>query len=76
DRFPGLNTLVPIQFFGLCFAALMLALVVVARIARSGFGLALNAARQNEARVRAVGIEPYRLRLAAFVISGAITGLA
>ena len=76
DHFPGLNTLVPIQFFAICFVALMLALVFVARINRSGFGLALNAARQNEARVRAVGIEPYRLRLMAFVISGAITGLA
>ena len=76
DNFPGLNTLVPIQFFGLCFVALMVALFLVSRISRSGFGLALNAARQNEARVRAVGIEPYRLRLAAFVLSGAITGLA
>ncbi len=76
DRFPGLNTLDPLHFFGLCFALLMLGLFIVARISRSGFGLALNAARQNEARVRAVGIEPYRLRLIAFVISGAITGLA
>ncbi|KAA0921090.1 branched-chain amino acid ABC transporter permease [Aquicoccus porphyridii] len=76
DRFPGLNTLDPMHFFGLCFALLMLGLFIVARISRSGFGLALNAARQNEARVRAVGIEPYRLRLIAFVISGAITGLA
>jgi branched-chain amino acid transport system permease protein len=76
DHFPGLNTLVPIQFFGLCLAVLSACLVLVWRISRSGFGLALNAARQNEARVRAVGIEPYRLRLMAFVLSGAITGLA
>lgn len=76
DRFPGLNTLDPIQFYGLCLAILMLALGIMARLARSGFGLALNAARQNEARVRAVGIEPYRLRLMAFTLSGAVTGLA
>ena len=76
DHFPGLNTLVPIQFFAITYVLLGLALFIVARITRSGFGLALNAARQNEVRVRAVGIEPYRLRLAAFVISGAITGLA
>ncbi|UYV39466.1 branched-chain amino acid ABC transporter permease [Rhodobacteraceae bacterium D3-12] len=76
DRFPGLNTLDPIQFFAITYVMLGLALFIVARITRSGFGLALNAARQNEARSRAVGIEPYRLRLAAFVISGAITGLA
>ncbi len=75
-QFPGLNTLVPIQFFLITYALLGLALFMVARITRSGFGLALNAARQNEIRVRAVGIEPYRLRLAAFAVSGAITGLS
>ena len=75
-QFPGLNTLDPIQFFLITYVLLGLALFVTARIARSGFGLALNAARQNETRVRAVGIEPYRLRLAAFMVSGAITGLA
>ncbi|MDQ2092708.1 branched-chain amino acid ABC transporter permease [Rhodalgimonas zhirmunskyi] len=74
--FPGLNTLDPLTFFLICFSILSLALLLSWRIAGSAFGLALNAARQNEDRVRAVGIEPYRLRLVAFVISGAITGLA
>jgi branched-chain amino acid transport system permease protein len=76
NSFPGLNTLVPIQFFGLCFAVLTLALILTGALARSAFGLALTAARQNADRVQAVGLSPFRLRLAAFVISGAITGLA
>ena len=76
NDFPGLNTLDPIQFFGLCFAVLAAVLFLCARLAASPFGLALNAARQSEARVRAVGLDPFRLRLVAFVISGAITGLA
>ena len=76
NDFPGLNTLDPIQFYALCLTLLMAALLLAARLARSPFGLALNAARQTEPRLRAVGLEPYRLRLAAFVISGAITGLA
>jgi len=76
NGFPGLNTLDPIQFFALCYALLGLALWVFARIMRSAFGLALGAARQNAARVEAVGIAPYRLRLVAFVLSGMITGLA
>jgi len=76
NGFPGLNTLDPIQFFGLCFAALALALWFNARLARAPFGLALNAARQNPTRVETIGLSPFRLRLAAFVISGAITGLA
>ena len=76
NGFPGLNTLDPIQFFGLCFALLCAALLIFARLRASPFGLALNAARQAPARVEAVGLRPVRLRLAAFVISGAITGLA
>ncbi|SEK31101.1 amino acid/amide ABC transporter membrane protein 2, HAAT family [Roseovarius azorensis] len=76
NGFPGLNTLDPIQFFALCYAILALALWAMARLMRSAFGLALVAARQNAARVEAVGIAPYRLRLVAFVLSGMITGLA
>ncbi|WP_058246419.1 branched-chain amino acid ABC transporter permease [Tropicibacter naphthalenivorans] len=76
NGFPGLNTLDPIQFYGLCFAVLSAALLVQARLARSPFGLALNAARQVPERVRAVGLDPVRLRLLAFTLSGAITGLA
>ncbi|MEO0675550.1 MAG: branched-chain amino acid ABC transporter permease [Pseudomonadota bacterium] len=76
NGFPGLNTLVPLQFFGLCFAALCLALLIFARLRASPFGLALNAARQSPQRVQTVGMTPQRLKLVAFIISGAITGLA
>ncbi|KMW59105.1 Branched-chain amino acid transport system permease protein LivM [Candidatus Rhodobacter oscarellae] len=76
NGFPGLNTLVPIQYFGLCLAILLVVLWFNARLARSPFGLALNAARQSPARAETVGLNPMRLRLVAFVISGAITGLA
>jgi branched-chain amino acid transport system permease protein len=76
NSFPGLNTLVPIQFFGLCFAVLSAVLWLAGRIERSPFGLALASARQNAERVETVGLTPYRLRLVAFTISGAITGLA
>ena len=76
NGFPGLNTLVPIQFFGIAFVALCVALLLQWRLRASPFGLALNAARQVPARVEAVGLNPMRLKLLAFVISGAITGLA
>lgn len=76
NGFPGLNTLVPIQFFGLCLALLCGALVLHWRLRASPFGLALNAARQVPERVATVGLDPVRLKLVAFVISGAITGLA
>ncbi|POF28236.1 branched-chain amino acid ABC transporter permease [Roseibium marinum] len=76
NGFPGLNTLDPIQFYGLCLALLCLVLVFVWRLAKSPFGLALNAARQAPVRVETVGLDPARLRLVAFVLSGAIAGLA
>ncbi len=76
NEFPGLNTLDPIQFFLIAYVILCLVLVFSARLARSPFGLALAAARQTEERVMTVGLTPFHLRLVAFVISGAITGLA
>jgi len=76
NAFPGLNTLVPILFFAICFAILCLALLLFGRLKQSPFGLALNAARQVPTRVETVGLNPIRLKLLAFVISGAVTGLA
>ena len=76
NDFPGLNTLIPLHFYGICLAILCVALLFNAALARSPFGLALNAARQTPARVQAVGLNPTRLKLVAFVISGAVTGLA
>ncbi|MWB78763.1 branched-chain amino acid ABC transporter permease [Pseudooceanicola sp. 216_PA32_1] len=76
NGFPGLNTLIPIQFYGLCLAWLLVVLWFNARLARSRFGLALNAARQAPQRVETVGLDPVRLKLVALVISGAVTGLA
>ena len=76
NEFPGLNTLDPMQFFGICFALLLVVLTVSGRLAGSSFGLVLSAARQNAERVQTVGVEPFRIRLMAFTLSGAITGLS
>lgn len=76
NEFPGLNTLAPIQFFGLCFALLLLVLFLTAKLRGSPFGLALNATRQSPVRAKTVALETQKLKLAAFVFSGVITGLA
>ncbi len=76
NGFPGLNTMDPIQFFALVYVILLAMLALVTAIRRSPFGLMLGAARQNPERVQAIGQQPYRLFLIAFVISGAITGLS
>jgi branched-chain amino acid transport system permease protein len=76
NGFPGLNTATPLSFFVVCYAVLMAALALMWRIRDSRFGAALQSARQNETRVAAVGIQPFRIRLAAFVISAVVTGVA
>ncbi|MFN3764460.1 MAG: branched-chain amino acid ABC transporter permease [Aliihoeflea sp.] len=76
NTFPGINTMVPMSFFLLCYAVLIAVLVLFWLVGNSRFGAALQAARQNDVRVASVGIAPFRIRLAAFVISGMITGLA
>jgi len=76
NNFPGANTFDPIQFFGICAGLLLAALGLVAILQRSRFGLALEGARQNPARMISVGVRPYGVQLIAFVISGAICGLA
>jgi branched-chain amino acid transport system permease protein len=76
DAFPGVNTAVPLNFFLICCAVLAAALFLFAYIRDSRFGAALQAARQNEVRLAAVGIGPFPVRLAAFVISAMITAFA
>jgi len=76
NSFPGLNTLVPIQYFAICAGLLALALLFTAVVTQSRFGLALQATRQNEQRSTAVGIRATPVRLTAFVLSAMITALA
>lgn len=76
NSFPGWNTLDPLHFLIICYAILFAVLFLFWRGMHSAFGLALSAARQNPDRAQSVGIAPLRLRLVAFVLSGAVTGLA
>ncbi len=57
-------------------AALLAVFVFLAVLMRSRFGRALAGIRVNEQRMRAAGYSTYPYKLAAFVISGAIAGLA
>ncbi|HUJ88391.1 MAG TPA: branched-chain amino acid ABC transporter permease [Burkholderiales bacterium] len=64
------------QFYYLVLGLLVLVVLLVRRLAGSRFGMVIRAAKSNEARTRAIGLSPYRYRLAAFVIAGGICGLA
>lgn len=55
---------------------LLVAYLALLRIRHSHFGRVLLGARENERRMAALGFAVDRYRLAAFVLSGAITGLA
>jgi len=63
-------------FYYLVLAILVLALFLGHRLVNSRFGMVIRAARSNEARTRSIGFSPYPYRLAAFVIAGAVCGLA
>lgn len=66
----------PLQFYYVALVLMLLAVFLVYRIVNSRFGMVLRAAKSNEARSRAIGFSPYPYRLAAFVLAGAICGLA
>jgi len=66
----------PIQFYYLALVVMLIAVYLTYRIVNSRFGLVLRASKSNEARSRAIGFSPYPYRLVAFVIAGAMCGLA
>jgi branched-chain amino acid transport system permease protein len=77
SQFPGLVDLNDANtFYYLVLAILIVAIVLGHRLVNSRFGLVLRAAKSNEARTRSLGFSPYPYRLAAFVIAGAVCGLA
>jgi branched-chain amino acid transport system permease protein len=69
-------TTTPWQYYGFVALVFVLAFAVLQRIADSVLGRTLLAIRNNEARAAAIGYDIKLFKLAAFMISGAITGLA
>jgi branched-chain amino acid transport system permease protein len=63
-------------FYWTVLAFTAITLLVLYTITRAPFGRALAAARDNDRRARSLGFPIYRLRLTAFVISGALAGIA
>ena len=72
----GLDTGGRQALYYIALVCLVAVFLLCRRIVGSRFGLVLRASRFNETRLLAVGVPPYRYRLAAFVIAGAIAGLA
>ena len=64
------------RFFYLTLVVLAVTLFLLGRVVESRFGIVLRASAENERRVTVSGIPPYPYRLAAFVLSGVVAGLA
>ncbi|HEY1153605.1 MAG TPA: branched-chain amino acid ABC transporter permease, partial [Pseudolabrys sp.] len=66
----------PTVFYFVVLAFLIATVALLTMIVRSPFGHALAAARDNERRARSLGFPIFQIRLIAFVVSGAIAGVA
>jgi branched-chain amino acid transport system permease protein len=72
----GLDLAKPLTFYYVTFALLAATFAVLAIVKRSRFGHALAGIRVNELRMRAAGFSTFAYKLAAFVIAGALAGVA
>ena len=63
-------------FYFLTLAITLVIFLLLLRVVASPFGVALRAARDNEARLAAVGLPAFGYRLVAFILSGALCAFA
>jgi branched-chain amino acid transport system permease protein len=76
NTFAGMSLANHVTFYYVTLALLVLVLVLTSRLVRSEFGMVIRGRRDNERRLAAIGIPPFRYKLALFVIAGAVAGLA
>ena len=63
------------RFYYITLACAAAAVIMAVLIRRSRFGLQLRAIRDDEDRARGLGVRTMRVKLTAFVLSAAVTGL-
>jgi branched-chain amino acid transport system permease protein len=66
----------PLPFYYLCLAIAALAYALVLYCAKSSFGLALQASRDNPRRMRAIGYNVTAIKVFAYFLAGIIAGTA
>jgi len=64
------------HFYNLTLLAAVLTFAVLSVLVRSPYGRTLAGIRENEQRMRALGCPTFRYQLTAFVVAGALAGLA
>ena len=66
----------PVDFYYLALILLVVVYVFLDRLLHSPFGRALAGIRVNEQRMRSIGFPVFAYKLAAFIVAGALAGLA
>ena len=72
----GIDLSNDVHLYYLSLGALVMAIVFMVRLLNARFGHALQAIRENEVRMTALGFAVFRYKLAAFTLAGAVAGLA
>ena len=65
-----------VQFYYICLVLLLATIYLIWRLTNSRFGMAIQGARSNDTRMRAIGFPTYRYKLVCFVIAGTLCGLS
>jgi branched-chain amino acid transport system permease protein len=73
---PDINLFLAANFYFLTLVVAVAVYLGLAGLVASPFGRTLEGIRENEARMQSLGTFTFRYRLAAFVIAGALAGLA
>lgn len=76
SEIPGLDLSDSLTFYYVCFVLLMAFWFIARRLVDSRFGIVLRGCKQNEPRLKALGVETKRYKLIGFMIAGAGAGLA
>ncbi|MGO4715611.1 branched-chain amino acid ABC transporter permease [Bradyrhizobium sp. 2TAF24] len=76
DVLPLVDARDDVVYYYICLGLAAAWFVLTACLVRSRFGVVLSGLRQNERRMIAIGIAPYRYRLVAFIIAGGGAALA
>ena len=72
----GIDLSNDVHLYYVSLGSLVMALVLMARLLNARFGHTLQAIRENEVRMTALGYPVFRYKLVAFTIAGAAAGLA
>ncbi|MBR1220413.1 branched-chain amino acid ABC transporter permease [Bradyrhizobium sp. U87765 SZCCT0131] len=76
DVLPLVDARDDVVYYYICLVLAAAWFVLTACLVRSRFGVVLSGLRQNERRMIAIGVAPYRYRLVAFIIAGGGAALA